>query len=173
MPRLRNVCSALVLIMVSSSAAVAQTLPPPPVETVKLSGPRFGFTALGDELTRSLNARGLDVRPTISQFGWQFEKQFYSRDSGMAALNEWVVLLGGVDQGVVIPSLTWLVGFRSREGAEFAVGPNLGPSGAALALAAGVTFRSGALNVPVNVAVVPSKHGTRVSVLSGFNFRGR
>jgi hypothetical protein len=43
----------------------------------------------------------------------------------------------------------------------------------ALAFAAGVTFRSGILNVPVNVAVVPSKDGTRISMLTGFNMRGR
>jgi hypothetical protein len=39
--------------------------------------------------------------------------------------------------------------------------------------AAGVTFRSGALNLPVNFAVVPSGAGARVSVLAGFNFRTR
>jgi hypothetical protein len=45
------------------------------------------------------------------------------------------------------------------------------PAGVALAAAAGVTFRSGALNVPVNLAIVPSKSGVRVSVLTGFNMR--
>jgi hypothetical protein len=34
-----------------------------------------------------------------------------------------------------------------------------------------MTFRSGALNVPLNVAVVPSKAGVRVSLLTGFNMR--
>jgi hypothetical protein len=38
-------------------------------------------------------------------------------------------------------------------------------------MAAGVTFSRGALNVPVNVAVVPSRAGVRVSLLTGFNFR--
>jgi hypothetical protein len=109
----------------------------------------------------------------ITQFGWQFEKQFYSKDSGITAVNEWVVLLGGMEQGVALPSVSWIVGLRTREGAEFGVGPNITPAGVALAIAAGVTFRTGALNVPVNVAVVPSKSGMRVSMLSGFNFRRR
>jgi hypothetical protein len=74
---------------------------------------------------------------------------------------------------VAIPSLSWLVGVRTRDGAEFGIGPNITPAGAALALAAGITFRAGAFNVPVNVAVVPSKSGVRVSVLSGFSFRNR
>lgn len=64
-----------------------------------------------------------------------------------------------------------MVGLRTRNGAEFGVGPNLTPAGAALAIAAGATFGAGALNVPVNVAVVPSKSGVRVSVLSGFSLR--
>jgi hypothetical protein len=29
------------------------------------------------------------------------------------------------------------------------------------------------MNIPVNIAVVPSKSGSRVTVLSGFNLRGR
>ena len=78
---------------------------------------------------------------------------------------------GGLEESVVLPSLSWLVGVRMRDGAEFGIGPNITPAGTALVLATGVTFRAGALNVPVNVAVVPSKSGTRVSVLSGFSLR--
>lgn len=81
--------------------------------------------------------------------------------------------VGGLEQGVTLPSLTWLVGLRSAGGAEFGLGPNVTPAGVALALAGGVTFRSGALNVPVTFAVVPSKAGMRVSMLTGFNLRGR
>jgi hypothetical protein len=65
------------------------------------------------------------------------------------------------------------VGLRTRDGAEFGVGPNITPAGVALAFAAGVTIRSGFINVPMNVAVVPSKAGTRVSFLTGFNMRRR
>jgi len=56
---------------------------------------------------------------------------------------------------------------------EFGVGPNLTPAGLALAMAAGVTFRTGLMNVPSNLAVVPSKAGMRVSVLTGFTMRRR
>ena len=83
------------------------------------------------------------------------------------------MLLGGLDQGVAIPSVSWLVGLRSRNGAEVGIGPNLTPAGAGLVLAAGVTMRAGALNVPLNIAVVPSKAGSRVTVLTGFTMRQR
>ena len=129
------------------------------------------MTSLSDGVVEKLHERQIDVKSSISQFGWQFEKQFYNRDSGVAAVNEWVVLLGGLDQGVALPSVSWLVGLRTREGTEFGIGPNITPAGVALAFAAGVTLRAGSLNVPLNVAVVPSKAGTRVSFLTGFNTR--
>ena len=147
--------------------------PPAPVRVVNLSGPRFGFTSLSEGVMEKLQERDIDIRPTISQFGWQFEKQFYSKAGGLAALHEFVVLAGGLEQGVVLPSVNWMVGLRSPSGAEFGIGPNVSPAGVALALAGGVTFRSGALNVPVTFAVVPSRDGMRVSMLTGFNMRGK
>jgi hypothetical protein len=113
------------------------------------------------------------LNPIISQFGWQLEKRFLSSATGATAVTEWVLLFGGVDQGVVLPSLTWLVGMRTARGIEVAAGPNLSPAGAGVALAAGVTMRVGELNVPFNLAVVPSEHGPRFSFLLGFNARRR
>jgi hypothetical protein len=42
-----------------------------------------------------------------------------------------------------------------------------------IAIAAGVTARVGNLNVPFNVAVVPSANGPRFSFLLGFNAKRR
>jgi hypothetical protein len=39
----------------------------------------------------------------------------------------------------------------------------------ALVLTAGISKRFGTLNVPLNVAFVPSKSGSRFSVTTGFN----
>jgi hypothetical protein len=152
-------------------AVVGPTVPPV-VETVSLSGPRFGYTSLSDGVVRKLNEeRHIDIGSLITQFGWQFEKQFYSNGEGLTILNEWVALIGGLEQSVALPSLSWLVGFRTKEGAEFGLGPNVTPAGVALAVAGGVTFRVGAVNIPLNVAVVPSKAGVRVSMLTGFSLR--
>jgi hypothetical protein len=147
---------------------------PPFAKTANLSGPRFGLTLLPEGIVEKLDKEyQIQVGPHITQFGWQFEKQFYTRDSGVTMVTEWVGLVGGLEQSVALPSLSWLVGVRTRDGAEFGIGPNLTPAGTALVLATGMTFRTGALNVPVNVAVVPSKSGTRVSVLTGFSLRTR
>ena len=165
------------LVLAMSTTAGAQSASDPVIETVKLSGPRFGFTFLSDGVVRKLK-QDVDkdfknVGPMVSQFGWQFEKRFVGTTGGFTPVTEWVVLLGGLEQSIAIPSLTWLVGLRAQNGAEFGIGPNVGPAGAALAITGGVTFRSGNLNVPVNLAVVPSKDGVRVSLLAGFNMRRR
>jgi hypothetical protein len=133
----------------------------------------MGVTFLSPGVVDRLHERNIDARWAVSQFGWQFEKQFFSMQSGVTAVTEWVGLIGGLEQSLAIPSLSWMVGLRTASGAEFGIGPNITPAGAALALAAGVTLRAGVVNVPINVAYVPSKAGPRISVLSGFNLRGR
>ena len=164
----------LAVIFVACAArlyAQSGTEAPPAAKTLELSGPRFGLTMLSDGVIKKLAERDITIGSTISQFGWQFERQFYSKQGGVTALNEWVFLLGGLDQSVAIPSLSWLVGLRTSEGAEFGVGPNVTPAGVALAVAAGMTIRAGVMNVPLNFAVVPTKAGTRVTMLTGFTLR--
>lgn len=168
----RRVVLAAAGVVALASPALCQT-PDLPPEAIGLSGPRFGLTVLGDGILEKLKDKDIDVKSTISQFGWQFEKQVKISDRGLTAVNEWVVLAGGLDQGVVLPSLSWLVGIRTPEGVEFGAGPNFTPLGVGLVAAFGVTVRTGALNVPLNFALAPSRSGLRVSVLTGFNMRRR
>jgi hypothetical protein len=169
----RRAMFAAALAVAPAVPAVAQTLPPY-AHSADLSGPRFGLTLLSDGIVAKLAERQLPVsRPYVTQFGWQFERQFFTKDSGVTMVTEWVALLGGLEQSIALPSLSWLVGIRTRDGAEFGIGPNVTPAGTALVFATGMTFRTAAVNVPVNVAVVPSKSGTRVSVMTGFSLRRR
>jgi hypothetical protein len=172
----------VLLLVIGATPSAAQSLVPwqqtpsvitPPAQpnAVNLSGPRFGVTSLTDGALAKAREVYPDVQPVITQFGWQFEKQFYASGSGLAMLSEWVLLLGGLEQNVALPSLSWMVGARTANGTEFGVGPNLTAAGWSLAFAAGTTFRAGFLNVPVNIAVVPSKSGMRVSFLTGFSKR--
>jgi hypothetical protein len=170
---MRSLLALTVFVFVFAVPAFAQSGPtaPPLARSLSLAGPRIGVSVLSEGVVNSLQDREITVGSTISQFGWQFERQFYTNDSGITALNEWVALFGGLDQGVTIPSFSWLVGLRSREGAEVGVGPNVTPAGVALVVAAGVTMRAGPLNVPMNFAIVPTKVGTRMTVLTGFTLR--
>lgn len=164
----RGVVAALLAAMPIGTLA-AQLTTSPTVQ-VKRSGPRFGMTWLGGGITDSLRVKhSVDVQAVITQFGWQYESQILSMQGGPVAVNEFVLLVGGLDQGAFLPSLSWMVGIRTPNNFEFGVGPNVTPVGVALAMTAGVTFRAGALAIPVNVAVVPGRVGTRLSLLTGFN----
>jgi len=165
--RIAVTCSLLALVL--SGPAQAQQ-PQELTREVNRSGPRFGFTFLGGSITDTLRVkRDIDVSNVITQFGWQFERQFASLEGGPVALNEWVFLVGGLDQDAFLPSFSWLVGVRFPNQFEFGVGPNVTPAGVSLAFTGGMTFRAGALAIPVNVALVPSKIGMRSSILTGFN----
>jgi hypothetical protein len=169
---LRPAGAALMLLAFAAPAWCQSFVPPRVTREVDLSGPRFGLTVLSPgNVDRLKEERNLTVRPLISQFGWQFERRFYSNDDGLSVLSEWVPLISGLEQGLALPSLNWLVGVRTVAGAEFGIGPNLTPLGVGLVVAAGVTVRSGALNVPLNFAIASSKSGSRVSIMTGFNLR--
>ena len=147
-------------------------VPPRAKKEIDLSGPRFGLTLLSQGNLDALAEKDIVLqRSTVTQFGWQFEKRLYTTDDGVTALTEFIPLISGLEQGKALPSLNWLVGIRTPTGTEFGIGPNITPLGVGLVVAAGVTVRTGALNVPLNVAVASSKSGTRVSIMTGFNIR--
>jgi hypothetical protein len=155
-----------------ATPAWCQNEPPPPMlRTVSMAGPRFGLTMLSSGNVDALKKHDINVRPLLTQFGWQFEKRVYTNREGLTALTEWVPLISGLEQGVVLPSLNWLVGVRSPAGLEFGIGPNITPLGVGLVVAGGVTVRSGALNIPMTFAVATSRSGARVTILTGFNLR--
>ncbi len=170
-PILRSALSILLAVVLPPTAIAQDPRIPPPMHYADLSGPRFGVTVLTPAMVDSLGARGVKVGSVITQFGWQFERIFYRSETGFSAMAEWVVLVGGLDQGAFLPSTSWLMGIRTRSGAEFGVGPNVSAAGFGLALAAGVTTRVGPLNVPVNIAIVPSDFGMRTSLLVGFTMQ--
>jgi hypothetical protein len=170
----RALAGAACLLAAASSPAWAQSVPPGVTDTIDMSGPRFGLTMLNQESLDVLKDKAdIAIRPLVSQFGWQFERRFYTNGDGITMLTEWVPLISGLEQGVALPSLNWLVGVRSRTGTEFGLGPNITPLGVGLVVAGGVTVRSGALHVPLNFAVATSKSGARVSIMTGFNIRRR
>ncbi|HXT70765.1 MAG TPA: hypothetical protein VN700_13475 [Vicinamibacterales bacterium] len=150
----------------------SETIPPRATKEVNLSGPRFGLTLLSPGNMDALKDKDIMIqRPLVSQFGWQFEKRLYTTDEGVTTLTEFVPLISGLEQGVALPSLNWLVGVRTPSGTEFGIGPNITPVGIGLVVTGGITVRSGALNIPLNFAVASSKSGARVSIMTGFNLR--
>lgn len=148
-------------------AMQARTLP-----RQHLSGPRFGFTAFTGDVAAA--RQSIDKQPIMSQFGWQFETQIVSTNSGNQALMEWVVLVGGVEQDELNLSLSWLAGYRLPTGLEFGVGPNVsvrkegGPPTTSMIVAAGATLPFGEMYVPANLAVAFAEGGPRITTLLGW-----
>jgi hypothetical protein len=195
-----------------------------PKTRVKLNGPRMGGSMVMGDAAKVMSAKesqgGFNMYPTMFQFGWQQEWQYLSAGN-FQALVEGVALIGGLESGRIIPSLTFLNGFRfGKAGWEFGFGPSfrviqkangfygdgtnntvsgqwylesdwnkLNPNvsenplpltkrldsrgdnmlSTSLILSAGRTFKSGYLNIPVNIYFSPRKEGSVIGFSFGFN----
>lgn len=147
----------------------SELLPPRPLS---LSGPRIGMTLIAEgEVLDSLRSHyDRDVSGAVTQIGWQFEQRFYAdAGAGLAALSEIVVLVGGLEQNMFLPSLSWLAGLRTAQGFEVGAGPNVSLAGFGLTVAAGANVQMGQINLPLHFAFVPSPKGSRTSLLAGFS----
>ena len=122
---MKKILLILVMVLVSLTT-IAQQID-------RLAGPRVGVTFLtpgfmSEELETSM----------ITQYGWQWESRF--ADNGeIAGLVEWVVVVGGMERQMFLPSVSSLVGVRTGEGMEFAVGPNLSATGINMVFTIGKT----------------------------------
>jgi len=166
----------------------------------KLAGPRIGMTFITQGSTADFLHKGYDYidddknklgetgSAFTSQYGWQWESRFADGGGNVVGIVEWVALVGGMEQGKFLPSISSVIGARSANGLEFGVGPNLSLSGIGMLFAVGHNFKSGSLNIPVNLVVMPGKNvdgtyvgadgsvlpnpyntGSRISIMVGFN----
>ena len=141
----------------------------------KLSGPKIGITmvqsgSLASILRKDVSMFSDEVRQEwtgstgkygaiMSQYGWQWETRF-SDGGNVTGIVEWIALVGGMEKGMFLPSVSTMVGLRNSKGVEFTVGPELSLGGIAMLIGAGYNFRFGELNVPVSITYVPSQNRT-------------
>ena len=137
-------------------------------ESRRYGGPRIGATLVGPGVFRdALTYEGKNS--LYSQFGWQFEKRLFTTKTGISAVVELVPLIGGLDMGKFIPSVSGLIGIRSKKGYEFGAGPNMAVYGYknaqgyyttntsfGIVIAAGMSFKSDKVYFPINIAYIPS-----------------
>lgn len=100
------------------------------VGQINNSGPRIGVAMMTGNVaefaTRSSRKGGLGVAPVVSMIGYQFEAQYVGTEN-FSALGEFIFNVSGLEQGLFIPSLNILNGFRfGNAGWEFAFGPGFG-----------------------------------------------
>ena len=166
----------------------------------KLAGPRVGMTFITQGSTADFIHKGFDYvdRDDVklgetgsaftTQYGWQWESRFADGGGDVVGIVEWIALIGGMEQGLFLPSISSVIGARTANGLEFGVGPNLSLSGIGMLFAVGHNFKSGSLNIPVNLVFMPGKTesatflqadgsskpyeyntGARISIMVGFN----
>tara|TARA_B100000795_G_scaffold240954_1_gene203414 strand:+ start:833 stop:1465 length:633 start_codon:yes stop_codon:yes gene_type:complete len=141
-----------------------------------LAGPRLGLVYIStspgsaflngdlklDETMNELPENYNDIAKGVftSLYGWQWESRF--ADGGnVTGIVEWIALVGGMEKGKFLPSFSSMVGARTASGIEFAVGPNLSLSGIAMVFGMGYNFKSGNLNIPINIAFVPGRKSSQ------------
>ena len=170
----------------------------------KLAGPRVGVTFISPGPIADFLHDGFDfdgdeeqygsTGPAITTlYGWQWESRFADGGGKIVGIVEWIVLVGGMEKGMFLPSASSIIGARMDNGLEFGVGPNLSLSGIGMVFGVGYNFKSGNLNLPINISVIPGKSmtgtihhhdddynnhweedyeyntGTRVAITLGFN----
>ena len=129
------------------------------IPTKRYGGPRVGLTYISAGTTRTRIAEAFDradITPFVSQFGWQFETRIFTLESGGAGLVEFIPMIGGLEQGLFLPSAAGILGFRAANGIEFGVGPSASLAGFGLVMAAGASFKVGKITFPFNVAFSPN-----------------
>lgn len=94
---------------------------------LSLAGPRMGATYFhgrtADYITMPENQGGFDASPYMFQFGYQIELQYLTHGN-LQALFEIVPNITGLDQGLFLPSISFMQGLRhAKNGFEFAFGP--------------------------------------------------
>lgn len=157
---------------------------------VRFSGPRIGIAYVGAGMyADEIAARG--KQPILSQFGWQFETRLFSSSTGISGVAEFVPMIAGMEQGMFLPSASFLMGMRLKDKFEFALGPTIAyPTGLSMVFAVGTSFKFEDVYFPITVAFVPDvtkkvtqtlyngktittidHSGYRISLLFGFNTR--
>ncbi len=147
------------------------------IEPLRLSGPRVGMSYVPQikdfGLAERFGDSTFNPNPYVAQFGWQFEWKYFETNGGSAGLFEVIPMIGGLDQGVIIPSINFITGYRTAEGFEFGAGPNFSLLSTGFSAAAGYAFKSEHMYFPINFAVTKSRDGLRYSMIFGFSKRRR
>ena len=161
----------------------------------QLAGPRIGLTMITAGSTADFIHKGFDYVDSdegnklgetgsafTTPYGWHWESRCADGGGDVVGIVEWIALVGGMEQGLFLPSISSVIGARTSTGLEFGVGPNLSLSGVGMLFAVGHNFKSGSLNMPVNLVYMPGKDidsnkfggytynsGARISLMVGFN----
>ena len=150
------------------------------VQLIIAEGPRAGVTFLPPAFPKWINDdtnqskvedSAEETGMFVSQIGWQFEERIIPFSDGGSLMIESLVLLGGLERSLILPSATFLAGRRSAKGTDIGIGPNLSLGGVGIAASYGTIYQSESVNIPLNFMLTSSKRGVQFSILVGFHAR--
>ncbi len=150
-------------------------------------GPRIGVTGViskaseFDDIIQEFFPKSRKYFPLYSEIGVAVEQRIRIGDSGYRLFLQERILVGGLDQTAVLPSLSLLLGFSTPFGLEIGLGPEFSldskSDGAVIAPAMvyslGWSFRtSGGTRIPVvfSAVPIPPEGKPRLSLLTGLDF---
>ncbi|MBN4051923.1 hypothetical protein JYT53_00310 [Cytophagaceae bacterium AH-315-L13] len=144
---------------------------------IGLYGPRVGVAYVitsPEEFTNQVNKiyGGDNFYPIFSVFAINLEQRILLGETNSHFAFQEIILIGGVDQGILLPSGTFMIGYRHSKGFEFGMGPNLSFSGLGLVAAIGKTFSTRGVFIPIDISLVfPNQNSSpRLALTTGFNF---
>ena len=111
-------------LFAQSASPTSVQVAPPMAKRLSLAGPRYGFTFLSDGIVSKLGKEDIQVKNAVSQFGWQFEHQFYNAGGDGPTVLTRVTGIGNdmaLDEGVGICG--------KGEAKDFIADGHLGPKG--------------------------------------------
>ena len=151
----------------------APTGQPPALLRSGWSGPRMGLMMTPGNGSVAARLKDHGLGNVVSQFGWQFEHRIVPFGGGPQLVTEAIPLFGGVEYGKLVPSLTLVLGTRSRSGYEFGMGPSFTATSATsanagLVIAVGKSLDYGPVCIPLNLAVSTNPKGTMVTLIAGY-----
>ena len=142
-------------------------------------GPKVGFSYgfyTVEEFTDLINKIPFFIAdsysPFLTNFGVSLEQRILLGTTESHFAFQEILILSGIDQSIVLPSLAVLVGFRAKSGFEFGIGPIIGISGFSVLYAVGWTISFQGVYCPIDVIFVPDVKTGRhlIAIYSGFNF---
>jgi hypothetical protein len=121
-------------------------------------------TAFNDAVQLIRPAPGRTCFPLLTQFGVSIEQHIRLGTTNAKVAFQEVILVGGLEQNLAMPSGSLLPGFRAGFGLEIGIGPFFYmtvPAGGDVAIvttivaAIGYTVSFSNVNIPIDVAIVP------------------
>jgi hypothetical protein len=190
------VCAAVLVLLPWTGLSAQGGGPTPRSACENLWGPVVGVvyvaasqSEFNEALQRMYPNAERDYVPLLTQFGLNFEQRIRLGGSGSHFAFQETFMVGGIDQGMALPSVSVQVGFRSRRGPQFGLGPILLASWTRadmeVSLSVSVVYSLGwgfsfhDAYVPLSIAVVPTPGdgNPTFGVFSGFELirpaRGR